>query len=57
MTAEQESDCMALLAQRASVKEVAAWVGVSEWAVARLFRPCRRAPRTRSARPPAQAEA
>jgi len=44
MTREDEADCMALLAQRASIKETAAMVGVSEWEVSSLLRPCRRPP-------------
>ena len=50
MTRADEADCMALLAQRASIKEAAAMVGVSEWEVANLLRPCRRAPRVRADR-------
>lgn len=38
MTTAQETEALLLLAQRMSVKEVAAFVGVSEWAIAALFR-------------------
>lgn len=36
MTAAQQSDVLHLLAQRLSIKEVACWVGVSEWEVVAL---------------------
>lgn len=48
MTSAQEQDAMAFLAQGASVKEAAAWVGVSEWEIAALFRACVRRPRKRA---------
>lgn len=50
MTPKQEADCMAYLAQGASVRGTAELAGVSEWDVAALFRPCRRSDRP-SARP------
>jgi len=53
MTRADEADCMALLAQRASIKETAAMVGVSEWEVANLLRAGRRLPRAqRNTEPP-----
>ena len=56
MTPANEADCMALLAQRASIKETAAMVGVSEWEVANLLRPYRKALRVRTERRPERLE-
>lgn len=41
MTGQQEADALALLAQGASISEVAEMIGVSDWHVAKLIRPCR----------------